>query len=164
MQTNYNINISGGSKGVRYFISAGAYTQGGLFKEFGQNYNFGYQYNRFNYRSNLDIDVTKSTILSFNIAGNVSNANKPYTGQGSSGMIKAMYQATPFSSPGIIDGKYISTATDYDDVQLPFVGGSGITYFGNASTTGGFMQTNYNKLQFDLQLDQKLEMLTTDVS
>jgi len=164
MQTQHNINISGGSKGVRYFISAGAYTQGGLFKEFGQNYNFGYQYNRFNYRSNLDIDVTKSTILSFNIAGNVSNANKPYTGQGSSGMIKAMYQATPFSSPGIIDGKYISTATDYDDVQLPFVGGSGITYFGNASTTGGFMQTNYNKLQFDLQLDQKLDMLTKGLS
>ncbi|MBP1594604.1 MAG: collagen-binding protein, partial [Bacteroidetes bacterium] len=108
MQTQHNINISGGSKGVRYFISAGVFTQGGLFKEFGQNYNFGYQYNRFNYRSNLDIDVTKSTILSFNIAGNVSNANKPYTGQGSSGMIKAMYQATPFSSPGIIDGKYIS--------------------------------------------------------
>jgi len=164
MQTQHNINISGGSKGVRYFISAGAYTQGGLFKEFGQDYNFGYQYNRFNYRSNLDIDVTKSTILSFNIAGNVSNANKPYTGQGSSGMIKAMYQATPFSSPGIIDGKYISTATDYDDVQLPFVGGSGITYFGNSATTGGFMQTNYNKLQFDLQLDQKLDMLTKGLS
>lgn len=164
IQTQHNINISGGSKGVRYFISVGAFTQGGLFKEFGQNYNFGYQYNRFNYRSNLDLDVTKTTILSFNIAGNVSNANKPYTGQGSSGMIKAMYQATPFSSPGIIDGKYISTATDYDDVQLPFVGGSGITYFGNASTTGGFMETNYNKLQFDLQLDQKLDMLTKGLS
>ncbi len=164
IQTQHNVNITGGSKGVRYFISVGAFTQGGLFKEFGQDYNFGYQYNRFNYRSNLDIDVTKTTILSFNIAGNVSNANKPYTGQGSSGMIKAMYQATPFSSPGIIDGKFISTATDYDDVQLPFIGGSGITYFGNASTTGGFMETNYNKLQFDLQLDQKLDMLTKGLS
>ncbi|WP_321518429.1 TonB-dependent receptor [uncultured Bacteroides sp.] len=164
LQTQHNINITGGSKDVRYFISVGAFTQGGLFKEFGQNYNYGYQYNRFNYRSNLDIDVTKTTTLSFNIAGNVSNADKPNTGQGSSGMIKAMYQATPFSSPGIIDGKYISTATDYDDVQLPFVGGSGTTYFGNASTPGGFTQTNYNKLQFDLLLDQKLNMLTKGLS
>lgn len=160
LQSKHNVNISGGTKNVRYFINLGYYTQGGLFKEFGQDYSFGYDYNRFNYRANLDMDITKTTLLSFDIAGNVSSAHKPYTGQGSSGMVKALYQATPFSSPGIIDGRYISTATDYDDVQLPFVGGSGITYFGNASVSGGFMQTNINKTQMDLKLQQKLDMIT----
>ncbi|HCN53887.1 MAG TPA: SusC/RagA family TonB-linked outer membrane protein [Prevotella sp.] len=164
LQTKHNVNISGGTKSVRYFLNIGYYTQGGLFKEFGQDYKFGYEYNRFNYRANIDMDVTKTTTISFNLAGNVSNANKPYTGQGSSGMVKALYQATPFSSPGIIDGKYISTATDYDDIQLPFVGGSGITYFGNSSVTGGFMQTNINKTQMDLQLNQKLDMITKGLS
>ena len=164
LQTKNNVNISGGNKTVRYFINLGYYTQGGLFKEFGQDYDFGYEHDRFNFRSNLDIDLTKTTTLTFNLAGNVSSANKPYTGQGSSGMVKALYQATPFSSPGIIDGKYISTATDYDDVQLPFVGGSGITYFGNASVYGGFMQTNINKTQMDLQLNQKLDMITKGLS
>ena len=61
LQTQHNVNISGGTDRVRYFISAGAYTQGGLFKEFDLPYNLSYQYNRFNYRSNLDIDVTKTT-------------------------------------------------------------------------------------------------------
>ena len=164
LQTKHNLNISGGTKTARYFINVGYFTQGGLFKEFGQDYDFGYQYNRFNFRANLDLDVTKTTTISFNAAGNVSNANKPYTGQGSSGMIAELYHATPFSSPGIIDGKYVSTETQYNGVdaadQLPFVGSSGITYFGNASSQGGFMKTTTNKLQFDLQLKQNLDMIT----
>ena len=163
LQTKHNLNISGGTKTARYFINVGYFTQGGLFKEFGQSYDFGYQYNRFNYRANLDLDVTKTTTISFNVSGNVGNANKPYSGQGSSGLINEAYQATPFSSPGIIDGKYIATETHYDDCgddQLPFVGGSGITYFGNQNVNGGFMKTTTNKLQFDLLLNQKLDMIT----
>ena len=34
LQSQHNVNISGGTDKVRYFISAGAYTQGGLFNEF----------------------------------------------------------------------------------------------------------------------------------
>ncbi len=30
LQSQHNLNISGGTDKVRYFISAGAYTQGGL--------------------------------------------------------------------------------------------------------------------------------------
>ena len=167
LQTKHNVNISGGTKAMRYFVSAGLMTQGGLFKEFNQDYNYGYQYNRFNYRANLDLDVTKTTTISFNVAGNVSNADKPNTGQGSSGLIMTMYQATPFSSPGIIDGKYVSTTTDYTDgVTLPFVGGNGLTYFGNggvadvSAVNGGHISTNINKLQMDLQLQQKLDFIT----
>ena len=156
LQTQHNMNISGGNDKVRYFISAGMYTQGGLFKEFDMPYNYGYQYERFNYRANLDLMATKTTTISFNVSGNVNNADKPYTGQGSSGMIKNIYYATPFSSPGIIDGKMVYTTTDYTDgLQLPFTGGTGMAYYGT-----GFMQTNNNKLQMDLALEQKLDMLT----
>lgn len=162
LQTNHNVNISGGTKKVRYFISAGFMTQGGLFKEFDVDWNYGYQYNRFNYRSNLDLDVTKSTTLSFNVAGNVSNADKPRTGAGSSGMIREMYQAVPFSSPGIVDGKYVAATTDYTDgLNLPFMGGSGMTYYINQP---GYVSTNINKLQMDLQLIQKLDFITKGLS
>ena len=77
-----------------------------------------------------------------------------------------MYQATPFSSPGIIDGKFVSTSTDYSDGVLPFVGGNGLTYFGNggigdvSAVNGGHISTNINKLQMDLQLQQKLDFIT----
>lgn len=153
MQQQHNINISGGNDKVKYFISAGYYAQGGLFKEFDMPYDYGYQYDRFNYRANLDLKATKTTTVSFNVAGNVNTADKPYTGQGSAGMIKNIYYATPFSSPGIVDGKMVYTTDDYTDgVQLPFTGNSGMAYYGN-----GFMQTNNNKIQMDLVLDQKLE-------
>ena len=160
LQQQHNLNISGGTDRVRYFISAGFYSQDGLFKEFGSNYNYGYQYKRFNYRSNLDLKATKTTTLSFNVAGNVSNADKPYTGSGAAGLIKQIYYATPFSSPGIIDGKLVNCTTDYTDgLNLPFLGGNGMGYYGH-----GFMQTNINKLQMDLVLDQKLDFVTKGLS
>lgn len=156
LQSQHNINISGGTDAVRYFVSAGAYTQGGLFNQFNLPYDLTYQYNRYNYRSNLDIDVTKSTTLSLNIGGNVDNSNKPYTGQGSSGMMRSIYWSTPFSSPGLIDDRLVYAATDYADHTLPFVGGNGISdYYGK-----GFMSTSKNVLNVDLVLDQDLAFIT----
>lgn len=160
LQSQHNVNISGGTEAVRYFVSAGVYTQGGLFKQFDLPYDLSYQYNRYNYRSNLDIDVTKSTTLSVNIGGNVDNSNKPYTGQGSSGMIRSIYWSTPFSSPGLVDNKLVYAATDYQDLTLPFVGGNGMSdYYGK-----GFMTTSRNVLNVDLILDQKLDFITQGLS
>lgn len=156
LQTQHNVNISGGTDRIRYFVSAGAYTQGGLFNGFDLPYDLSYQYKRFNYRSNLDIDVTKTTTVSMNIAGNVNNAWKPYTGQGSAGMLLEMYYATPFSSPGLVDDKLVYTTTEYG---LPFTGGTGMAYYG-----AGFMQTGNNTLNADLQLSQKLDFITKGLS
>lgn len=159
LQTQNNINISGGSKLVKYFVSAGMFTQGGLFKDFNLPYNLSYQYHRFNYRSNLDLSITKSTTLSLNIGGDLDNAWKPYTGLGSSGMLINMYFSTPFSSPGLVDGKMVNAATDYNDLTLPFVGGNGMSYYG-----GGFMQTSNNRLMTDVILNQNLDFVTKGLS
>ena len=164
LQTKHNVNISGGTKGVRYFISAGMYTQGGLFKEFGMDKNFGYEYARFNYRSNLDIDVTKTTKLSINIAGNHSSKDSPYSSLGTSGLVRSLYEATPFSSPGIVNGKFVRTTTSYDDVQLPFTGSNGMTYYNYDGTRGGYTNISQNVLQMDMQLSQKLDFITKGLS
>ncbi len=162
LQTKHNVNISGGTKNVRYFVSAGYMSQGGLFKEFEKTYSFGYQFRRFNYRANLDLDVTKTTVVSFNVAGNVSDADRPLTSGGSSGLMLGIFQATPFSSPGLVDGKPVFTTTDYlDGLRLPYIGGSGLQYY---SGNPGYIKTNLNKLQMDLQLVQKLDMITKGLS
>lgn len=163
MQTQSNVNISGGTKNVRYFISAGMFTQGGLFKGFEQSYVNDYRYKRFNYRANLDLDLTKTTTLSVNLAGMTDEAKKPYTSQGSSGMIKNIYYATPFSSPGIVDGRFITNGTNSDDnadgSMLPFIGSNGMAYYGS-----GFSNTNVNKLSMDVKLTQKLDFITKGLS
>ncbi len=170
LQQQHNINISGGNKKVKYFISAGMFTQDGLFEQFGTDYDYGYQYQRFNYRANVDLNVTSTTKLSVNVAGKVDDKSSPRTGQGSGGMIKAIYQATPFVSPGIVDGRYIiNSASTTDNLHfdknpenmLPFVGSSPMTYY--AYQPGAF-QDNANKLSFDLILDQNLDFITKGLS
>ena len=95
----------------------------------------------------------KTTTLSLNISGNVNNSDQPRTSQGSSGLIKNMYYATPFSSPGIIDGKLVNATSEIfsDGLQLPFTGTTGMGYYGN-----GFNQSNNNALNVDVVLNQKL--------
>ena len=158
LQQQHNVNISGGNKTVKYFISAGMFTQDGIFEEFDRPYDFGYQYQRFNYRTNLDIDVTKSTKVSFNISGKIDESRKPHTGQSSDQMIREMYWASPFSSPGFVDGKYIVTsvsdADNYvDDILKPQGETAGVLPFGTstpmayAMSQPGAYHYNNNKLQ-----------------
>ena len=175
LQQQHNVNISGGNKTVKYFISAGMFTQDGIFEEFDRPYDYGYQYQRFNYRTNLDINVTKSTLVSFNISGKIDESRKPHTGQSSDQMIREMYWASPFSSPGMVDGRYIVTSTSDSDnyvdkelkaqgetaAVLPFATSTPMAY---AMSQPGAYHYNNNKLQMDLVLDQKLDFITKGLS
>ena len=70
-----------------------------------------------------------------------------------------MYYSTPFSSPGLVDGKLVNASTDYPDLRMPFTGGRGMGYYG-----GGFMRTSNNTLNADVQLKQKLDFITKGLS
>lgn len=160
LQTKSNVNISGGTKQVRYFVSLGLMTQGGLFKEFDYGQDLDYSYSRFNYRANLDLDVTSTTTITFNVSGITSTDHKPLTSGGASDLIRGVYQATPFSSPGFVGDKIVSTSTDYTDgLMLPFIGGNGLGYLTNGSNSN-----NLNKLQSDLMIQQKLDFVTPGLS
>lgn len=71
-QQQYNINISGGTKTVRYFVSGGFLNQNGFYK----NDNFT-KYTRFNFRSNLDVDVSKDLTASLSVGTRVEKLNSP---------------------------------------------------------------------------------------
>jgi len=69
-----NFNVSGGTKSARYFGSL-SYTHDGDLLNSGLDNGKGYKtknaYERFNFRTNLDLDVTKTTTFSVNISGYV---------------------------------------------------------------------------------------------
>lgn len=175
LQQQHNVNISGGNKKVRYFVSAGFFSQGGIFNQFGNDdYAFDYRYNRFNYRSNLDINVTPTTTVSVNVAGKLDNTKKPRTGQGASGMVKAIYGSTPFSAYGFDqNGIYIAPNTDpaynteYDAegnpyvLTLPFIGSAPMTY---VTYQPGAYHNSANTITADLIIDQKLDVITKNLS
>lgn len=155
-QSQHNVNISGGTDNMRYFVSAGLFTQGGMFKQFNVVNDFNFDYKRYNYRANLDFDVTKSTLLSVNIGGRLENKRTPESGQDQNQLFRQLYWAVPFASAGIVDGKYIKTNPDY----VPNPGADGLaSYYGK-----GFRSTSTNVVNLDLMLNQKLDFITQGLS
>lgn len=157
-QSQHNLSISGGTDRVRYFTSVGILTQDGLFRSFDAGYNSNFTYNRYNYRANLDIDVTRSTLLKINLGGRLEDTKKPNT---KSNLFTFLTRVTPFGGAGLYDGKWIHTSPDnigWDKGALenadPFE-----CFFGK-----GYNQRIYNEINLDLSLQQKLDFLTKGLS
>ena len=73
-----NLSISGGSAGTRYFVSMSYLNQQGLYNNTDlSNYNMQATLNKYNFRSNLDIDITKDLSLELNLADVVRDRNYP---------------------------------------------------------------------------------------
>lgn len=155
-QSQHNVNISGGTNNMRYFVSTGLFTQGGMFKKLGADNNANFDYKRYNYRANLDFDVTKSTTLSVNIGGRVDTKRTPESGEDQNQLFRKLYWAVPFAGAGIVDGKRIVTNQEY--ISLNMVDGLE-SYYGK-----GFRNTTTNTLNLDMILDQKLDFVTKGLS
>src|SRR5690606_12152141 len=113
MQRQHNINLSGGTENVRYFVSLGNLYQNGMLKKYYEDYNPNYRYNRYNYRTNLDIDVTKTTLLKLNIGGRLESRFEPNNDVSVNNIWTEILRAQPFSSPGFVDGKLVTVSNLY---------------------------------------------------
>ncbi|HSC38391.1 MAG TPA: TonB-dependent receptor plug domain-containing protein, partial [Chitinophagaceae bacterium] len=71
MSYNANLNISGGTSFVKYFSSIDFLHEGDIIKKIdnGKTYKPGYGFDRVNARTNLDFNLTKTTVLTANLAG-----------------------------------------------------------------------------------------------
>lgn len=109
LQANSNLDISGGTQAVKYFISGGAFTQNGSIRNFSTNsdgVNSNYFYKRYNIRSNLDIQATKSLALRLDVTSRFGDVNQPF-GQNVIGSIFNFSQVHPYSAPFLNpDGSY----------------------------------------------------------
>jgi len=153
-ESKQNVNISGGTQRVKYFVSLGNTYQGGMFETFSEGKETNFSYNRFNYRSNLDIDVTKTTKVSLTFGGRVGIKNEP---NGQNELFRTLYWAVPYSGPGIVDGKWIKTGTTY----IPGTDKKeGLTPFYGL----GYINQTQNTLNLDIGLLQKLDMITKGLS
>lgn len=158
-QTQHNFNISGGSERVRYFASLGVFTQNGLFETFDtDDYSSGFKYNRYNYRVNMDVDVTKTTSVKINLGGILSDKREPNYNNGTYTSLEYLYDniysALPFSGPGIVDGKWLSIH-DQQIPSFPKMNDALNAYYGK-----GYNTTESNTINFDFALEQKLDFLT----
>ena len=155
-QSQHNANISGGTDYMRYFVSAGMFTQAGMFKQFNAQDDFNFDYKRYNYRANLDFDVSKTTLISVNIGGRIETKRTPESGEDQNQLFRKLYWAVPFAGAGIVNGQRIVSNSEY----LPFTGTDGLSsYYGK-----GFRTRTKNVLNIDLAINQKLDMITKGLS
>lgn len=65
----HNLSLSGGSENIKYFTSFGYLNEDGLYKSL--------NYNRYNIRSNIDIQATSTTKISVDLSGRIENKLSP---------------------------------------------------------------------------------------
>lgn len=75
-----NVNISGGSPKIRYFVSTSYHTEDGIYTtDNSRPWNSNIRLNRVNFRGNFDIDLTKTTVFNFNVGSQLTTVNGPRT-------------------------------------------------------------------------------------
>lgn len=112
--TNANITVRGGGERARYFISAGFLQDNGNFKDYGLNdYSTNVSLRRYNFRSNIDVTLTKSTIVNLEIGAHLTDAHEPGVGS------RKLY-STEFASPAeeLFYWAYLATPLS-NPVRLP---------------------------------------------
>lgn len=135
-----NLNASGGSERATYYLSAGYYNETGLYKtdELAQ-YNSAIKFTRYNFTSNLTLQVFKNTKVDFGASGWISEAN--YPGNGASGIWNAAYIMPPTIIPvkysnGLIPQVRGEEANPYDMLtQSGYVNNTNSQLWSNARVT-----------------------------
>ncbi|TCC98524.1 SusC/RagA family TonB-linked outer membrane protein [Pedobacter hiemivivus] len=142
-QTKNTLTINGGGTFAKYFVSLGYVNQSGLLKEFNKNYGYSNNttYNRYNFRSNVDFNLTKTTIFKLSLGG---YADKYHT---AGSPFSTMLRAGAGASPGVIGDKIIQSYIN------PITG-----------ISGGYDERFINQFNITADLNQKLDMVTKGLS
>lgn len=155
LQTKNNINISGGTEKVRYFISLGYLFQNGVLKQFDfLPYDNNYKYNRYNYRANVDFDLTKSTKLKINVGGNLGKSQEPRSTENIAwGWTAVNVWSLPMIGPGLVNGK--RTLVPRGFVPEAEMRDGFYVFYGN-----GYNQSYKTTVNMDAEISQKLDFIT----
>lgn len=87
LQSQHSLSINGGGQDVKYYMSLGTVSQDGLYK------NGVTKYNQYNFRTNIDANVSKYLKVGLSVSGRQENRLFPQVGAGD--VFRAIYRAKP---------------------------------------------------------------------
>ena len=155
---NTNLNISGGTKAVKYFVAFDFQNEGDMTRiwDNNQGYEGGYAYNRLNVRSNLDFQITKTTQFKVNLAGSNAQQKQPRYYYGNDG---AFFQQQNWAgaygmAPNLFPVRYSTGAWGY----YPLV--SNIANSPMNVAMSGYTLTTTTRIFTDFALEQDLGFIT----
>ncbi|GAB3418656.1 SusC/RagA family TonB-linked outer membrane protein [Niabella aquatica] len=160
-QTRNNIDISGGTQKVKYFISGGHTFQDGQLRNFSRgDYEApknNYSYQRFTFRSNLDMQATQTLKLRLDVTGRTGTITEPHIATTPLATIYSFQRLPPYAAPLLNpDGSY------------PWAFRSRNIYY-ETSLIGrlalqGYDKTFRNELNVLFSADQRLDFVTKGLS
>ena len=107
-----NINVTGGGATAKYYISGGFYNEDGLFKADNmKEYNTSVFYRRFNFRSNVEVQLHKYTKLNVNLATTFERKNEPgsdATNNKGTGIWDYALKTAPNAFPAVYSNGYLA--------------------------------------------------------
>lgn len=112
---NVKLNITGGSDIVKYYISGSFYNESSIFKNAGNIYGYdsSIRYNKFNFRANVDLNLTKSTVVNFNLANIYEKSFGPGAGDNDNDIWSYTFLTSPNAYPvEYSDGTLSGPSTD----------------------------------------------------
>lgn len=157
MAYNANISVSGGTPFIKYFTSADFQHEGDIFSVWdnGRNYDPGYGFNRLNVRSNLDFQLTKSTVFKINLSGSNGVRKSPWGQTDNSDWAVAQQWAGAYNiAPDVFLPKYADGSWGY----YPDI--SNVSNSAANLALGGAMTTTTTRINTDFILQQDLDMVT----
>ena len=148
MTTRANVGVSGGTKSVRYYVGGSYYLEDGILNTAANDrYDAQMSYQRFNFRTNVDINLTKSTVLGMNVSTQFTVKNSPAAG------LDALLTQTMTMTPTAIPLKYT-------DGTLASIKGTPNPY--NLLNERGYSNTSSNVAQSTVSLTQDFSDFVTE--
>ncbi len=155
---NTNLNLSGGTEYVKYFVAFDFQNEGDMTKIWDnhQDYVGGYTYNRLNVRSNLDFQITKTTQFKVNLAGSNAQQKAPRYYWGNDGMFfqQQKWAGAYGMAPNLFPVQFSDGSWGY----YPLV--SNIENSPMSVATSGYELRTITRIFTDFSLEQKLDFIT----
>ncbi len=146
--TRHTLNFRGGTDRARYFVSGAYYSESGYFKS-NPEYDNNSTLNRYNLRSNIDIDVTDNTLMRVDFSGQYLTQNR--SRQTSQDIFNRISRIPPYLIPPVYsDGTFAQHPSFTNNRQNPWV------YL----TETGYQKTYRSFIQSSVHLEQKLDFIT----
>jgi TonB-linked SusC/RagA family outer membrane protein len=116
-QQSYKLSFRGGTETARYYLMMGIMDQEGLYKYTDENDGYSTQnkFNRYNFRSTVDVDLSEYLTVGINLGGRVENRHTPSTGAGT--IMSALSKISPtvpvFNTDSSIAGSSVYNYNPY---------------------------------------------------
>jgi len=152
-------SLRGGSKAIQFFGSLAYLHEGDMIEDYdnGKGYDPNYNFDRFNFRSNVDAQLTSTTKLKLDISGFYSEKNLSYANMFSStGYAEGWFWASAYRmAPNLFiprhpDGRWGAWVEGGNDTTNPLA----------ALYNLGIRKARTTELNFDVTLEQDLKFIT----